>query len=381
LRLYYTVYAVLQDDVDDFMSANANAKQFLLPGLGRRAGAELFPAMLLVTSPLFAQHVTPPGHPERVERARVLEAVANSCVLRGGRTISPRKATYDEIMRVHTQVHVERMAGTSGQSVMLDPDTFTSPASHDIALLATGAAIQAAEHAVATREPAFALVRPPGHHAEADRAMGFCFFNNIAVAAAAMLAGGLERIAIVDIDVHHGNGTQAMFYEDPRVLYVSTHQFPFYPGTGAVKEVGAGDGRGFTVNVPMDAGSTDADYALVHRELIRPVLDEFRPQLVLVSAGFDAHERDPLASMRMTTDGYAAVVASMRDAAARHGALALVTEGGYDLSALGACLEASLVVLEDGNSPPTSTATAEAARGARAAALARAALKPFWPAL
>ena len=151
--------------------------------------------MILVASPSFAQHVTPPGHPERVERARVLEAVANSWALRGGRTISPRLATHDELLRVHTRGHVERMAATSGQSVMLDPDTFTSPDSYDIALLAAGATVQAAEHAVATREPAFALVRPPGHHAEADRAMGFCLFNNVAVAAAAMLAGGLERIA------------------------------------------------------------------------------------------------------------------------------------------------------------------------------------------
>ena len=225
---------------------------------------------------------------------------------------------------------------------MLDPDTFTSPDSYDIARLAAGATIQAAEHAIAEREPAFALVRPPGHHAEADRAMGFCLFNNVAVAAAAMLARGLERVAIVDIDVHHGNGTQAMFYDEPRVLYVSTHQFPFYPGTGAAEEIGEGAGRGFTVNVPMEAGSTDADYALVHREIVEPVLDEFRPELVLVSAGYDAHERDPLASMRMTTEGYAAVVAQLRDVARRHGALALVTEGGYELTALAACLDASI---------------------------------------
>ena len=130
---------------------------------------------------------------------------------------------------------------TAGESVMLDPDTFTSPDSYDIALLAAGATVQAAQHAIASREPAFALVRPPGHHAEADRAMGFCFFNNVAVAAAAILAAGLERIAMVDIDVHHGNGTQAMFYEEPRVFYVSTHQFPFYPGTGAADEIGTGD--------------------------------------------------------------------------------------------------------------------------------------------
>ncbi len=301
--------------------------------------------MILIASPHFARHVTPPGHPERVERAHVLDAVATTWQRRGGLALAPRPATDEELLRVHTPAHLERMAATAGQAVMLDADTFTSPDSYEVALLAAGAAVQAAEHAVAEREPAFALVRPPGHHAEADRAMGFCFFNNVAVTAAAMIARGLARVAIVDIDVHHGNGTQAMFYDDPRVLYVSTHQFPFYPGTGAAEEIGAGDGRGFTVNVPMEAGSTDADYALVHREVVAPVLDEFRPELVLVSAGFDAHERDPLASMRMSTPGYAAVISQLRDAATRHGALALVTEGGYELTALAACVEASISVL------------------------------------
>ena len=186
--------------------------------------------MLLFSSTRFARHVTPPGHPERVERAHVLDAAAARFVQRGGRATEPRPATDEELARIHTRAHLDRIAATAGQSAMLDPDTFTSPDSYEVALLAAGATIQAAEHAVTTREPAFALVRPPGHHAEADRAMGFCLFNNVAVAAAAMLARGLERVAIVDIDVHHGNGTQAIFYDDPRVLYISTHQFPFYPG-------------------------------------------------------------------------------------------------------------------------------------------------------
>jgi acetoin utilization deacetylase AcuC-like enzyme len=335
--------------------------------------------MILVASPVFGRHVTPPGHPERVERAHVLDAVAGRWAVRGGRTIAPRPATADELGRVHSPAHVERMAATSGHSIMLDPDTFTSPDSCDIARLAAGASIQAAECAVAQREPAFALVRPPGHHAERDRAMGFCLFNNVAVAAATLLARGLERIAIVDIDVHHGNGTQAMFYAEPRVLYVSTHQFPFYPGTGAADETGAGAGRGFTVNVPMEAGAGDADYALVHRAIVGPVLDEFRPELVLVSAGYDAHERDPLASMRMTTDGYGAVIGELRDVALRHGAIALVTEGGYELTALAACLDASISVLEGSTAP--SAAGVAAPRGARAAALARAQHAPFWRAL
>jgi acetoin utilization deacetylase AcuC-like enzyme len=290
--------------------------------------------------------------------------------------IPPQRATTDELRGGHTPEYVARVARTSGQSVTLDADTFTSPDSYDVALLAAGAAIQAAEYATLTREPAFALVRPPGHHAESDRAMGFCLFNNVAVAAAAMLSR-LERVAIVDIDVHHGNGTQEIFYRNPRVLYVSTHQFPFYPGTGAANEIGEGEGRGFTVNVPMDAGSTDADYALVHRDIILPVLEWFRPELVLVSAGYDAHERDPLASMRMSAAGYAAVIGSLRDVAVRHGGLALVTEGGYELSALSACLDASLSVLDGASTP--SIASTEAPRGARAVAQARNELRAYWP--
>jgi acetoin utilization deacetylase AcuC-like enzyme len=185
--------------------------------------------------------------------------------------------------------------------------------------------------------------------------MGFCLFNNVAVAAADAIASGLDRVAIVDIDVHHGNGSQWMFYGDPRVLYMSTHQFPFYPGTGAANELGHKDGAGFTFNVPLEAGATDADYDLVYREAIVPVLREFRPQLTLISAGYDAHEADPLASMRMTSAGYARIVEQLRDAALVSGALALVTEGGYDLPALRECLEASLHVLGEGlpaNQPP-----------------------------
>ena len=375
LRLYYTVYAVLQGDVDHFVPA-----RLLAARAGTDARLRINWAVLLVGSPLFARHVTPPGHPERVERAHVLDAVTQAWSARGGLTLAPRPAADDELLRVHTRSHIDRMAATAGQAVMLDPDTFTSPESYAIARLAAGAAVQAAEYAVAEREPAFALVRPPGHHAEPDRAMGFCLFNNVAVAAAAMLARGLERVAIVDIDVHHGNGTQAMFYEEPRVLYVSTHQFPFYPGTGAAGEIGEGDGRGFTVNVPMEAGSADADYELVHREIIGPVLDAFRPALVLVSAGYDAHQRDPLASMRMTTDGYGAVVGHLRDVAARHGALALVSEGGYDLPSLGACLEQSVAVLGGGSSRVRDD-VGNSARGARAVAGARKILAPFWPVL
>jgi acetoin utilization deacetylase AcuC-like enzyme len=245
---------------------------------------------------------------------------------------------------VHTVEHIETIAATAGQpGVMLDPDTFTSPDSYEVALLAAGAAVQAMEHALDHGEAAFALVRPPGHHAERDRAMGFCLFNNVAVAAAAALARGLDRVAIVDIDVHHGNGTQWAFYDEPRVLYVSTHQHPFYPGTGAADERGTGAGLGFTLNIPMPAGSTDEDYRRAY-ETVAGRLAEFQPQLLLISAGYDAHRDDPLASMYATVDGYAAVVGQVLDAAKCP--VALVTEGGYDLEALGKCIAATIAALE-----------------------------------
>ena len=336
--------------------------------------------MLLITSPRFEEHVTPPGHPERMERAHVFDAVAARWLEKGGRTAPPRAATRDELALVHAGNYLDSLEETRGRAVMLDADTYTSPESLDIAALAAGAAVQAVEHAIDDREAAFALVRPPGHHAERDRAMGFCLYNNAAVAAAAALQRGIARVAVVDIDVHHGNGTQWIFYDDPRVLYVSTHQFPFYPGTGAADEVGNGEGRGFTVNVPMEAGSKDDDYALVYRGLIAPVLAQYGPDLVVVSAGYDAHHDDPLASMRLTTAGYGAVVDEVVHAVPS-AAVALVTEGGYDLPALAACLEASFAVIDRRGTSRIGGGHASAAsapRGERALEAARAAQAPYW---
>ena len=292
---------------------------------------------------------------------------------------APSAATRQQLLRVHAEAHVDAMAATSGRAVMLDADTFTSPESYEIALLAAGAAVQAAEHVLDRRESAFALVRPPGHHAERDRAMGFCLFNNIAVAAAHALSRGLDRVAVVDIDVHHGNGTQWMFYEDPRVLYVSSHQFPFYPGTGAADEVGTGAGAGFTFNVPLEAGATDADYDLVYREAVAPVLRQFAPQLVLVSAGFDAHESDPLASMRMTAAGYGSIVGQLVDATPE-GNMALVSEGGYDLAALASCLDEAFAAVRGVRSAwRPEDEWGRAPRGERALASVRKAQQSFWP--
>jgi acetoin utilization deacetylase AcuC-like enzyme len=339
------------------------------------------PPLILISSPRFEEHVTPPGHPESPERAHVLDVVATDFRNASGRVLEPLPATREQLARVHSDAHIERIAGTAGKPAMLDADTFTSPESHEVALLAAGAAVQAAQHAIDTGEPAAALVRPPGHHAERDTAMGFCLYNNVAVAAAEAIARGLARVAIVDIDVHHGNGTQWMFYDDPRVLYISSHQFPFYPGTGASDETGRDDGRGFTVNIPLEAGATDVDYDLVYREIAVPVLTRFAPQLTLISAGFDAHEADPLASMRMTAGGYGRILAQLSDAAVRSGALALVTEGGYDLPALRECLEVMIQVIAGGEGTTAADAevgSARPSRGERAIKVVRSAQSPFW---
>jgi acetoin utilization deacetylase AcuC-like enzyme len=339
-------------------------------------------SLILIHSDRFGDHRPPPGHPERVERAEVMHAVAAAWKHRGRIVQPPRPATRTELRRVHSDTHLSTIDGTSGRAVSLDPDTYTSPETRDVALLAAGAVIGGVEAIVQSRATrVMALVRPPGHHAERDRAMGFCFYNSVAAAAAHALSLGMERVAVVDYDVHHGNGTQWIFYEDPRVLYVSTHQYPFYPGTGAAEDAGRGKGAGFTLNVPLEAGSTDGDYADVFNALVEPVVDQFKPELVLVSAGFDAHERDPLARMRLSTDGYARLTQSLCDLADAHchGRMVVATEGGYDLTALKACIESSIAILDGAPlEPPKSPAMAATQRSRIAIAQVRSAHAKYW---
>lgn len=339
-------------------------------------------SLILIHTDKFADHRPPPGHPERVERAEVMQGIASSWKQRGRIVQAPRPATQEELRRVHSDAHLSAIAATAGRAVSLDPDTYTSPESRDVALLAAGAAIGAVEAIVQDRATrVMALVRPPGHHAERDRAMGFCLYNNVAAAAAHALTLGMERVVVMDYDVHHGNGTQWIFYEDPRVLYISTHQYPFYPGTGAADDVGRGKGAGFTLNVPLEAGATDGDYDDVFNALVIPVIDQFRPELLLISAGFDAHERDPLARMRVTTTGYAALTKSLCDAADRHchGRVVAVTEGGYDLAALKACLESTISILDGAIIPAPSEAPRPATQRSRMAiAQVRSAQGKYW---
>lgn len=278
----------------------------------------------------------------------MLKAVADAWRAAGGEVREPVAAGPDDLLRVHTAALVDDITSRAGRPSMIDEDTFTSPESYEVALLAVGATLEAASHAVERSEPALALVRPPGHHAEPDRAMGFCLFNNIAVAAAGLRAAGLARVAIVDIDVHHGNGTQAAFYSDPSVLYASTHQFPYYPGTGAAAEQGSGAGLGATLNVPLAAGTEDQAFVRAYEQQVVPALERFRPDALLVSAGFDAHHLDPLGGLRVTTDGYRRVVTLLDDASRRlcDRRAVWVTEGGYHLGALRECLDATVNVLK-----------------------------------
>ncbi len=306
-------------------------------------------ALTVVSSHRFGEHQTPPGHPERPERAQVMDEVAARWRAAGGEVVAPREATHEQLARVHDAEYVQRISELRDRAVALDPDTYTSPESYEVALLAAGGAIDAVERVMAaTHTSTLAMVRPPGHHAERAHAMGFCLFNNVAVAAAhARHVLGARRVAVVDFDVHHGNGTQHMFDADPSVLYVSTHQYPYYPGTGAVDDIGVGAGEGFTVNLPLESGATDADYQHVFDRVVLPILRQFAPDLILVSAGFDAHERDPLATMRATDEGFAAMTTALLRVAEEccRGRLALVTEGGYDLKALDASLEAVVQAL------------------------------------
>ncbi len=290
----------------------------------------------LVFDERFLDHRAPPGHPEHSGRATVIWSRLESEGLAArGRRIPAREATDEELERVHTARHVRAIADTARQeALLLDPDTYTSPGSALAARLAAGGLVDLAREVAEGRlANGFAVLRPPGHHAEAERAMGFCLFNNVAVAARAVLASGAaRRVLVVDWDLHHGNGTQHSFREDPAVLYFSIHQFPFYPGTGSVAEIGGGDGRGFTVNVPFPGGMGDAEYLAAFDGLLLPIAKAFDPDLVLVSAGFDAADGDPLGSMRVSPDGYAAMTRRLLGLGG--GRVVLALEGGYDLGAI-----------------------------------------------
>jgi acetoin utilization deacetylase AcuC-like enzyme len=291
---------------------------------------------LLLHHPAFREHVTPPGHPERVERLKALHEALDQKEFDALKREEAPRAEPEAAATVHDDSFVEaiRRAIPEEGFSRIDPDTVASPGSWEAALRALGAA-QRAVDAVAAGEAANAFVaaRPPGHHAETHRAMGFCLFNNIAVAARhAQSAHGIERVAIFDWDVHHGNGTQEIFWSDPSVLYASTHQMPLFPGTGAVRETGVGN----IVNAPLSPGDGSERFREAVRERVLPAIEAFRPDLILISAGFDAHWRDPLAQIELSEEDFAWATAELMELADRFagGRVVSALEGGYDLEGL-----------------------------------------------
>lgn len=302
-------------------------------------------SIALVYSPRYLLHNKGIEHPESPQRLAVLaKGLQNSPLASGLEWLDPLEVDEKAILKTHTKSYVNlvRTLAFMGGG-WLDDDTFVSATSFDIALLAVGGAMRAIEHAWETGTNSFALIRPPGHHASEDRGAGFCIFNNIACA---IRYGqehlGLKKVLIVDWDLHHGNGTQDIFYKDPSVLYFSLHQYPWYPGTGRVEEIGEGEGKGYTVNVPLPAGCGDEEYLTVFEEVLCPLARRFTPDLIAVSAGFDAHFSDPLGGMLLSNYGYgrmARVVKELNEELCPRG-IFLALEGGYNVDALLSSVEA-----------------------------------------
>ncbi len=293
----------------------------------------------IVKDSRYLEHMMDPGHPESPERLRAIYQMLEEEEMKGQfEAVKPRAATREELEMIHTPAYIDLIASTAGKPYFrLDGDTSTCAKSYEAALVAAGGFLELIKAIMEGKlNNGFAFVRPPGHHAERDRAMGFCLFNNVAIGARYAIQNfSLQKILIVDWDVHHGNGTQNSFYEDPSVLYFSTHRYgSFYPGTGGPTEVGKGKGEGFTVNVPLSTQWGDADYGNIFQKILKPIALEYQPQLILVSAGFDTHYDDPLGGMEVTEKGFARMTQILMEIAeaTAQGKLAITLEGGYDVS-------------------------------------------------
>lgn len=293
----------------------------------------------LVYDEIFVKHINGPRHPECPERLEFIHRMLDETgIIDELVQLSPRDATRDEIISVHTDEYYEFLESTrEREQTRIDADTSTNRFSFDAAVRGSGGFIASLDDIIEGKlNNAFTLPRPPGHHAEKDRAMGFCLFNHVAVGAAHLLNKGFSRILIIDWDVHHGNGTQNIFYDRPEVLYFSTHQFPFYPGTGSLNEKGIAEGEGFNINVPMSARMNDDDHITVYKRLLCPVIEQYKPDIILVSAGFDSYFLDPLGGMEVSENGFAALTRLVLNEADKHcnGKIAFVLEGGYNIQGL-----------------------------------------------
>ena len=346
----------------------------------------------ILRDPLFLLHVNDRDQLESPDRLRAIDAALQSSAFSDQLVEIPgRDAAREELGWIHTEKWIQTAEQTRGvPRTMFDPDTSANEHSYDAAVRAAGGVISCVEAAAdGGLAAAFAFVRPPGHHAESDRAMGFCLFNNAAVAASyAMRRMGIGRILVVDWDVHHGNGTMHSFYESERVLFFSTHQYPHYPGTGRLDEIGSGPGRGYTVNVPLPPGQGDEEYAAIFTQVLRPLAVEYAPQLILVSAGFDIARGDPLGDMEVTPAGFSRMTQALKDLAAEccPGRLVFTLEGGYHLDALAGGVSAVLTTLvgdsaagaqgrADGRVPRVHAETRAVIEAVRAE------LRPFWRSL
>jgi acetoin utilization deacetylase AcuC-like enzyme len=319
------------------------------------------PRIALATDVFFAEHLPPPGHDERCERLSAAQhGFERSRAAHVALRLCARDASLGEIGRVHTAAFIEQVLRTRGRSGFLDPDTYHSAASLEVALRASGAGLALTDALLdGTCQQGFGLWRPPGHHACADRAMGFCLFNHVAVAARHALQRGARRVLILDWDVHHGNGTQEIFEREPEVLFISIHQGPpQYPGTGAAQATGQGEGRGFSVNVPLSVGADGSTYAAAFERVVLPIVAQFAPELSFVSAGYDAHERDPLGGMSLGSADYAwltrRLVQTLGGASAAR--IGFFLEGGYDRQALSDSVQSTVDALFSDASAPESSA-------------------------
>jgi acetoin utilization deacetylase AcuC-like enzyme len=305
--------------------------------------------------PSSLDHDTGHGHPERADRIRAIEGELESRDWLGWEPREAPAATEEQLLRVHPREHVESVRDMSARGQAFDMDTPTSPGSYEAALRAAGGACALVEAMLEGGERAgFSALRPPGHHAERATAMGFCLFANVAIAARHALDSlGAERVLVLDWDVHHGNGTNALFHDSRELLLVSVHQFPFWPGTGPLDDVGEGEGEGYSINLPVPGGTGEAAFLSLVEHVVAPVARQYRPDLILISAGYDAHRDDPLGGLALTTSAFGGLASRMRALGDELGApVGAVLEGGYDLRALADSVAETIAALGGGAVPP-----------------------------